>query len=419
MNKKFSTLVASLLLSSAFSVYAGNAKPMLATPTQVETRATSADVEEAKEWTADLAEITGVMANHILPGFTNNARLYALNQVAGITSVSLDPATAGGFVKFDTTSGVNQPVYGLYSKSETFYWTLENSQLVDNAGHVFTVDGSSNYFEVIPVKKVNAPSYYFVLGTRDSQGNLSYVQCGASASFELVTTLTDATTFFSVETAYTDAYIGKDLNDILNSGFNLAISSLKDENAEITHSEAFEGVLKAVENVASGNPVLSTTNNVYHLMNEDGKYIWFDKDAAITSDGYSLKGQFKLVDFATASSSSNDFGRFQFKKADNGSGLVQVLVGDDDSSNDASNRFNYRLYVANVNDTYGLSVADATSANQIPAENWAATTLDASTIINPKQFLTGQFYTIDYVGSTNTANQEAYKKRWSFSCLRK
>ena len=404
MNKKFSTLVASLLLSSAFSVYAGNAKPMLATPTQVETRATSADVEEAKEWTVDLAEITGVMANHILPGFTNNARLYALNQVAGTTSVSLDPATAGGFVKFDTTSGVNQPVYGLYSKSETFYWTLENSQLVDNAGHVFTVDGSSNYFEVIPVKKVNAPSYYFVLGTRDSQGNLSYVQCDASASFKLVTPLTAATTFFSVETAYTDAYIGKDLNDILNSGFNLAISSLKDENAEITHSEAFSGVLKAMEDKDN----LSTTRNYYHLMNEDGKFIGFDKDAAITSDGYSLKGQFKLVDFTTAS--ANDFGRFQFKKADNGSGLVQVLVGDDDSSNDGSNRFNYRLYVANVNDTYGLSVADATSANQIPAENWAATTLDASTIINPKQFLTGQFYTIDYVGSTNTANQEAYKK---------
>ena len=42
MNKKFSTLVASLLLTSAFSVYSVDAKPMLATPTQVETRAVSA-----------------------------------------------------------------------------------------------------------------------------------------------------------------------------------------------------------------------------------------------------------------------------------------------------------------------------------------------------------------------------------------
>ena len=33
MNKKFSTLVASLLLTSAFSVYSVDAKPMLATPT--------------------------------------------------------------------------------------------------------------------------------------------------------------------------------------------------------------------------------------------------------------------------------------------------------------------------------------------------------------------------------------------------
>ena len=32
MNKKFSTLVASLLLTSAFSVYSVDAKPMLATP---------------------------------------------------------------------------------------------------------------------------------------------------------------------------------------------------------------------------------------------------------------------------------------------------------------------------------------------------------------------------------------------------
>ena len=62
MNKKFSTLVASLLLSSAFSVYAGNAKPMLATPTQVETRATSADVEEAVEvGTAILPDYSGAV----------------------------------------------------------------------------------------------------------------------------------------------------------------------------------------------------------------------------------------------------------------------------------------------------------------------------------------------------------------------
>ena len=399
MNKKFSTLVASLLLSSAFSVYAGNAKPMLATPTQVETRATSADVEEAKEWTADLAEITGVMANHILPGFTNNARLYALNQVSGTTSVSLDPATAQGFVKFDTTSGVNQPVYGAYSKSETFYWTLENSQLVDNAGHVFTVDGSSNYFEVIPVKKVDAPSYYFVLGTRDSQGNLSYVKCGASASFELVATLTNATTFFSVETAYTDAYMTDDLNAFLNPGFNLLISSLKDENAEIANAEAFEGVLTAEP----------SNLNHYYLKNADGKYIYFDKKAEITSDGYSLKGQFKVVDYSTVNG-TEDFGRFQFKKADNGSGLVQVLIGDDDATNNTTDRFNYRLYVANVNDTYGLSVAEVSSTNPVPAENWAATTLDASTIVNPKKFLTGQFYTIDYKGNVSDAAVEEYKK---------
>ena len=39
MNKKFSTLVASLLFASAFSAYAGTAAPMFAAPAAIETRA--------------------------------------------------------------------------------------------------------------------------------------------------------------------------------------------------------------------------------------------------------------------------------------------------------------------------------------------------------------------------------------------
>ena len=76
MNKKFSTLVASLLLTSAFSVYSVDAKPMLATPTQVETRAAAADVEEAVEvGTATLPKLHKHLNGIVLPNFTNNARI--------------------------------------------------------------------------------------------------------------------------------------------------------------------------------------------------------------------------------------------------------------------------------------------------------------------------------------------------------
>ena len=428
MNKKFSTLVASLLLSSAFSVYAGNAKPMLATPTQVETRATSADVEEAVEVTSTLPEIdVNSLKGHVLPGFTNNARIAYIGALDG-TSLASGTQTYEYFVYANPADGVSYMLNGVTTNYDAqvatnmnvapnYYWTLVDGRLVANNDIEFSLSGLDEYIEVVPIQQNGKATPFFAIAKRDANGNLQYAidatnfkfAWSANKATDYTTNIQEAGLFVSVETAYTEAYTGSELNNYLKEGFNLAISSLKDETAEITHSEAFDGVLKAVENVTtSGNPVLSTANNVYHLMNEDGKYIWFDKDAAITSDGYSLKGQFKLVDFTTASSTSNDFGRFQFKKADNGSGLVQVLVGDDVATNNTSNRFNYRLYIANVNDTYGLSIAEV--SKDIPAENWAATTLDASTIVNPKKFLTGQFYTIDYKGNVSDAAVEEYKK---------
>ena len=428
MNKKFSTLVASLLLSSAFSVYAGNAKPMLATPTQVETRATSADVEEAVEVTSTLPEIdVNSLKGHVLPGFTNNARIAYIGALDG-TSLASGTQTYEYFVYANPADGVSYMLNGVTTNYDAqvatnmnvapnYYWTLVDGRLVANNDIEFSLSGLDEYIEVVPIQQNGKATPFFAIAKRDANGNLQYAKDATGYKFawsankatDYTTNIQEAGLFVSVETAYTEAYTGSELNNYLKEGFNLAISSLKDETAEITHSEAFDGVLKAVENVTtSGNPVLSTANNVYHLMNEDGKYIWFDKDAAITSDGYSLKGQFKLVDFTTASSMSNDFGRFQFKKADNGSGLVQVLVGDDDATNNTSNRYNYRLYIANVNDTYGLSIAEV--SKDIPAENWAATTLDASTIVNPKKFLTGQFYTIDYKGNITAAAVEEYKK---------
>ena len=414
MNKKFSTLVASLLLSSAFSVYAGNAKPMLATPTQVETRATSADVEEAVEVTGTLPVYSSVAAlkGHVLSGFTNNARIAYVTKINGTQNAEkfvFANHLTGNIGTVDYSSKVNNGAT-VASDAPDFYWTLVEGRLVANNAIEFSLTGLDEYVEIVPLKQNGKVTEFFAIAKRDANSNLQYVEesagsfvWSANKSTSYSQNIASAALFVSVETAYTEAYTGTELNNFLKEGFNLTISSLKDENAEITHSEAFSGVLKAMEDEDN----LSTTRDYYHLMNEDGKFIGFDKDAAITSDGYSLKGQFKLVDFATASSSANDFGRFQFKKADNGSGLVQVLVGDDQTP---ASDFPYRLYVANVNDTYGLSIAKKNQTPAVPAENWAATTLDASTIVNPKQFLTGQFYTIDYKGSANKDNQEAYKK---------
>ncbi|MCJ2380552.1 DUF6383 domain-containing protein [Parabacteroides sp. AGMB00274] len=412
MNKKFSTLVASLLLSSAFSVYAGNAKPMLATPTQVETRATSADVEKAVEATGTLPTYVAALNGHVLNGFTNNARVAYVGKIGSAN-------TREQYVLANHSNGnVGVSAYSSISSANVatdapdYYWTLLEGRLVANNGIEFSLTGLDEYIEVVPLMQDGKETPYFAIAKRDKDGNLQYAEFATttftwstSKATEYDTYIMNAALFVSVETAYTVAYTGKELNDYLKNGFNLAISSLKDETAEITHSEAFNGVLKAMVDGTN----LSTNDNVYHLMNEDGKFIWFDKDAAITSDGYSLKGQFKLVDIATASNTSDDFGRFQFKKADNGSGLVQVLVGDETHETSLSTmNFPYRLYVANVNDTYGLSIAKENQTPAVPAENWAATTLDASTIVNPKQFLTGQFYTIDFEGAV--ANAEAYKK---------
>ena len=44
------------------------------------------------------------------------------------------------------------------------------------------------------------------------------------------------------------------------------------------------------------------------------------------------------------------------------------------------------------------------------AIDWAATALDENNIVNPKEFLTGQFYTIDYKGNVDPEDVEAYKE---------
>ena len=414
MNKKFSTLVASLLLSSAFSVYAGNAKPMLATPTQVETRATSADVEEAVEWPGTLTPIANNYKSQVLPSFTNNARLFVVRQDANATS---DAARNDLFVKFDDQTGVNQPVYASYptasgvtpTDAPKFYWSLKNGQLVDNAGHVFAAKGSSTYFEVIPVvisSDPTAPTYYFVLGTRDNEGKLSYVNFENTTSgwlFGLTSNLGDAETFCSIETEYNANISASTLNDELGTGagFNLSIFSKIDENATVVNADVFAGTIAAVNQ-----------SGWYYQLKNGNKYIVFDTNEQLTSDPNALKGKFKLVDNPNAAGLLD---QFCISTSDNGSQEIIVKVNGSDTDNPASID-PYRFYIANTSGTYALSIADYwaqyPAVNTINVIDWAGVTLGDNNIVDLREFLTGQYYTVDFVKSVDnpTDANDAYKK---------
>ena len=373
MNKKFSTLVASLLLSSAFSVYAGNAKPMLATPTQVETRATSADVEEAVDYSGVITAPNNT-AGRILKGFTNNS-LIALSTTGN--SNLLRGLSAGNNVTFaEYTANADEFAY--------YYWRLEGGRLLNNKGQVFTIGTSSDYFEVIPLKIDGEVSSYFVLGQRDAAGTLKYV----GSNLTLVSDLNNAYKFCSVETAYSEAYKGLDLNKELGNGFNLTISSKVDPSVTVVNADVFGGRLIASDNIAG--------SEFYTLTNENGDFIVFDTKAEVTSDGHSVPGKFKTV----KSVGDDHLSLFRIAKADNNSKDILVEI----SNKEVSTR--YRLYIANAAGTYALTVAGTTDN----PEDWAATVLGIDNYVDLREFLTGQYYTIDYVKKNGTATaNDAYK----------
>ena len=412
MNKKFSTLVASLLLSSAFSVYAGNAKPMLATPTQVETRATSADVEEAVEWTGATLQAISSYPAQVLPGFTNNARLLMIRP-----GVSTDLSSDERFVAFDQRIDINQPLVAKYLISNTgdlpaatsqysvnnFYWSLINGELVDNLGHKFSVEGISSNFEVIPVvdSDPDAPTYYFVLGTRNSDGTLSYVNY-TNSRFSLTTSLSSAVTFCSVETDYQDNITYDDLNTKYGNGesFTVNISSKIDADAEIVGADVFNGKIKAIDTGSS---------NAYQLK-VGNKWIVFDtNEDRLTSDPNTLKGRFKLADSPTG---AGIISGFCVSTADNGSDEIIIKV-DAPSLNVTPSLNVHRLYISNTAGTYALGIADFYSkAPDMNVIDWAKVTIDDNNIVDLREFLTGQYYTVDFVKSVDnpTDKNDAYKK---------
>ena len=406
MNKKFSTLVASLLFASAFSAYAGTAASMLAAPTAIETRAV-VGTDKALAWDdtkinalpdeAGMAAVTG----GILSGFTQNARLLVIQNTGSAAMTVADDkyvqVAADGALTIAAT-----PVGGAGA-----YWTMQSDgELLNNIDKTLTVAGFGN-FDVVPVKAENKPGYFFVLRVKTSKGAFGgYVKCtdgsaltvsaGADAAAELV----EAALFVSVETAFATATTGDKLNENLKDGFELSISSAK-EGVTVTGAGAFAGKLTAMEydgalNAGAGGFKEATSSaTTYFLKNKDGKYIYWDADANKDSD---KPGAFKLASADDAlAQNANAAYKFAVHEAENGSEAVQVIVNT-----------NHRLYINNTNNEGRLTAFDKTGTVS-SAANWAVTSLGSSNEVDLTQFLTGQFVKVNYVANGEEGASNTYK----------
>ena len=412
MNKKFSTLVASLLLTSAFSVYSVDAKPMLATPTQVETRATlPAEVEDAVEFPNALPNFSGTATDEgrkVLPGFMNNARIF-------LAGYATNP-NATDDVRFLTfTSNEVKPASYSFASKKDFYWSYIGGQLVNNAGQDFTVAGISEYMEIVPLTKSGESTPFFAIATRANGGDIQYVQYNAiSQAFELGTSvssydaaaLANAAIFCTIEAEYNTELAGGNLNKELGGGFNLSISSLIDETATVIDADVFAGKLTAYDSNTNAVSLDETTTSPdwYYLKNAAGKYIVFEKDSRYTSDGIADEGHFKLVDnidFTTQKAF------FQVYKSDNDSEDVIVRVADTKRGSNIR-----RFYIANTRGTFALSIANegGTYTPALDAKNWAITSLSVNNYVNLKKFLDYKFVTVEFVKAAKEDATNKYKK---------
>lgn len=405
MNKKFSTLVASLLLTSAFSVYAGTAASMFAAPVAIETKAV-VGTDKALEWddtkTNALPDEAAMAAAKvaILPGFTNNARLFVIaNDGSSAITVATDKFVeiASGEVKVQAyTAG----------ESGEAYWTMQSDgELLNNASHTFTVKGNGN-FDVVPVKAKDKPGYFFVLRVKKSDGSFGgYVTyetaLGVTTGTDAKTELKNAALFVSVETAFsTTAKKGEALNDELNGGFELSISSAK-SGVKVTGADAFAGKLIAMKwnSTDSKFEPATSSDDSYFLQGKDGKYICWDANANKDSD---KPGAFKLISVDDAKRIATDGGTnctFAIYPAEDGSKSVQVVV---DTTNPK------RLYINNTNNEGRLTAFDK-AGTVSSAANWAVTTLGSSNKVDLTQFMTGKFVKVAYVTSGEETAANKYK----------
>ena len=401
MNKKFSTLVASLLFASAFSAYAGTAAPMFAAPAAIETRALVTTAETGGAG----VEAGTITASGILNGFTNNARLQAFATDGTATAIA---ASEEWFVSAAAVAGVEGD-YAAATDKSAFYFTLEGDRLIAGNNTVLSLD-EVQQFEIIPLKdSKNAATSFFALKaiSSDAAKNGKYITLTAGTGGTAGTfaangaDAANAAIFASVETAYTNAIDGKDLNAELNGGFNLSVTY---GDKTLVGSELFGGKLTAMEwdGSASDFKAAEAGTTEVALKNKDGKYIVFDPALNPTN---AVKGGFKLISAADAKGKSeyqDNITKFTIKEADNGTSAVEVTIN---TTPNAS-----RFYVNVSNGTNVLTALAPADLNN-NAANWATTSMGATNEVDFKKFLTGQFYKVSFVkkaaGETDAA--AAYK----------
>ena len=391
MNKKFSTLVASLLFASAFSAFAGTAAPMFTAPNGVETRALVPGKNAVKGTDAALTAAK-TAAIGALNGFTNNARLQAFQGSDG------DQSGAAWFLSSANVVGAEVDYAGATTAATMapFYFTLNGDQLVGGNALVLSLAGEQN-FDIVPLTMQDGTATsFFALRVAGGTNDGKYITLtkGSSAAGTFAATgtaSTDAAIFASIETAYTNEADGDALNEDLKDGFNLSVSF---GTATLKGAELFAGKLTAMTYSSSAFAVATSETTVY-LKNKDGKYIVFDKDLYSSN---AVKGGFKLVSVADAkklADASNADATFEIKKADNGSKIVEVSVD------------GKRLYV-NVSNGTNVLTATTTAPN---TANWATTSLGATNDVDFKKFLTGQYYKVSFVKKATSAEDAdiAYK----------
>ncbi|MCL3852416.1 DUF6383 domain-containing protein [Parabacteroides sp. GYB001] len=403
MNKKFSTLVASLLFASAFSTYAGTAASMPAVPTAIETRAT-ANVLDINT-TAPTA--ASAVQDLLLSEFKDNSRLLVFSNTAKNTWTQ---ASASSFLMFDG-AGIHLADYmgGSVTSvpSNAFYFNYTNKQLETKAGLVLNLAGYSK-FDIVPVTFNGKSSNFFVLRAWYDATTPVYINMTGSLSagtnITVVNDVTTAALFASAETAFaTIAADGGVLNKELKNGFELTISSAKG-GVTVTGAEAFAGKLTAMKYDAGAMHVMNEGDLYpYVLKNKDGKYIYWDAETNKDSD---KPGSFKLTSeadvikaFESGEVANYDPYRFTIYAADNGSKAVQVNVDATASK---------RLYINNTNNEGRLTAFDATGTVS-SAANWAVTSLGSSNKVDLTQFLTGQFVKVNYVANGEEGASNTYK----------
>ena len=402
MNKKFSTLVASLLFASAFSAYAGTPASMLSTPTTVEasTRAAVKAVETSLD-AQDGWDATAGVEGQLLSEFKNDSRLYLIKNAT-------TKAEANKFLTYASNKFDGAEYTGTVAP---FYWSVTaDGQLKNQAGNTLNIGGISN-FELVPVKNNGSKvinGTFFALAVKNANG-IAYVtydtdlaiSADVAADFNYSTNIAKAALFSPVETAFsTTATAGQVLNEVLNNGFNLSITSAK-EGVTIGGADMFKGkltVMKYVADAGDGNPGFlpaDGTNTIatnYYLKTSKGEYIYFDADATVGSE---QKGAFKTAKVTDAvTNNAETTYQFNVYAADNGSKAVKVVVDADK-----------RLYIHSTGKTGYLTATDAAT----DASAWAITSLGSSNTLDFNTLLTGQFIKVNYVKSDNTEDDDVYK----------